>query len=68
MAPPAILLGLIFFLAVRIGGQFGSFEYRDCYADIDEVRGFYGKRGALKVHRPSLRVDLTTENKNGATK
>lgn len=34
---PAILLALVFFIAVRIGGQWGSFRYRDHYASIEEV-------------------------------
>lgn len=34
---PAVLLALIFYIAVRIGGQFSSFRYRDSYATIDEV-------------------------------
>ena len=38
---PAVLLCLIFFLAVRIGGQWGSFEYRDSYASLDEVMRIY---------------------------
>ena len=40
-ASAAILLSLIFYLAVRIGGQFGSFVYRDCYASLDEVLATY---------------------------
>lgn len=40
-APPAILISLLFYLAVRIGGGWGSFEYRDCYASLDEVLETY---------------------------
>ncbi|WP_037309089.1 hypothetical protein [Ruegeria halocynthiae] len=40
-APPAIALSLIFYLAVRIGGQFGSFEYRGHYATLQEVLNTY---------------------------
>lgn len=36
-APVAIVLSLLFYLAVRIGGRFGSFRYRDCYATSEEV-------------------------------
>lgn len=39
--PPAVLLSLLFFIAVRLGGQFGSFEYRDRYATLDEVIAAY---------------------------
>ncbi|KPN64248.1 hypothetical protein SAMN04488527_101249 [Aliiroseovarius crassostreae] len=34
---PAIVVAIIFYLAVRIGGQFGSFKYREQYASLDEV-------------------------------
>ncbi|WP_170432998.1 hypothetical protein [Ruegeria arenilitoris] len=37
----AILISLIFYLAVRVGGQFGSFEYRDNYATPQEVLNTY---------------------------
>lgn len=40
-APSAILISFIFYLVVRIGGQFGSFEYRDRYASLDEVLETY---------------------------
>jgi hypothetical protein len=35
--PLALFLSALFYIAVRIGGQFGSFEYRDGYADIQEI-------------------------------
>ncbi|WP_282093024.1 hypothetical protein [Epibacterium ulvae] len=35
--PLALVLSVAFYLAVRIGGQFGSFEYRDTYATLDEI-------------------------------
>ncbi len=35
--PLAMFLSFLFYLAVRIGGQFGSFDYRDEYATLDEV-------------------------------
>ena len=41
LAPPAVVLSLLFYVAVRIGGQFGSFEYRDCYASLTEVLNTY---------------------------
>lgn len=37
----ALILASIFYTAVRIGGQFGSFEYRDSYASLDEVIAAY---------------------------
>ena len=40
-APFAITFSLVFFLAVRIGGGWGSFEYRDRYASLDEVLATY---------------------------
>lgn len=36
-APTALLMSLVLFLAVRIGGQFGSFKYRNGYASLDDV-------------------------------
>lgn len=33
----ALTLATFFYLAVRIGGQFGSFQYRDRYLSIDEI-------------------------------
>ena len=39
--PTAILIALFFYVAVRIGGQLGSFEYRDSYASLDEVIATY---------------------------
>lgn len=38
---PAIAISLFFFLAVRIGGQFGSFVYRGRYATLEEVLETY---------------------------
>ncbi|WP_037316212.1 hypothetical protein [Ruegeria halocynthiae] len=35
--PAALILSVAFYLAVRIGGQFGSFEYRDGYATLEEI-------------------------------
>jgi hypothetical protein len=35
--PIAVLISLFFYLNVRLFGQFGSFEYRDTYATLDEV-------------------------------
>lgn len=40
--PLALFLSALFYIAVRIGGQFGSFEYRDRYATIEEVVEAYG--------------------------
>ncbi len=37
----AILISLVFYLAVRVGGQFGSFEYRDTYPTLQEVLNTY---------------------------
>ncbi|WP_039017340.1 hypothetical protein [Halocynthiibacter namhaensis] len=39
--PAALLISVVLFLAVRIGGQFGSFEYRDSYASLEDVIGGY---------------------------
>ncbi len=39
--PLAIVLSVVFYLAVRVGGQFGSFEYRDRYATLAEVAAVY---------------------------
>ena len=39
--PAALLISLAFFLTVRIGGQFGSFDYRDSYASLEDVIGGY---------------------------
>ncbi|WP_039016878.1 hypothetical protein [Halocynthiibacter namhaensis] len=39
---PALILATAFYLAVRIGGQFGSFEYRDHYATLAEIMETYG--------------------------
>ncbi|MGR3760876.1 hypothetical protein ACUXV3_12215 [Roseobacteraceae bacterium NS-SX3] len=36
-AAAAILISLVFFTAVRLGGQFGSFKYRDRYATLEEI-------------------------------
>ena len=33
----AILISLLFYLAVRVLGQFGSFDYRRSYASLDEI-------------------------------
>ncbi|KIC38168.1 hypothetical protein RA27_20625 [Ruegeria sp. ANG-R] len=41
LASEAAVLSLLFYLAVRIGGQFGSFEYRDQYASLEEVLEAY---------------------------
>lgn len=35
--PAALIMSIVFYVAVRIGGQFGSFEYRDGYADLAQV-------------------------------
>ncbi len=35
--PPALVLSVVFYGAVRIGGQFGSFHYRDQYASLEEI-------------------------------
>ncbi|MBI1495408.1 hypothetical protein [Halocynthiibacter styelae] len=35
--PLALMIALMFFLAVRIGGQLGSFEYRADYASLEEI-------------------------------
>ncbi|MFV1530535.1 MULTISPECIES: hypothetical protein [unclassified Phaeobacter] len=35
--PTALLLSVLFYLAVRIGGQFGSFDYRQEYATLAEI-------------------------------
>ncbi len=35
--PGAVLASLIFFLAVRLFGQFGSFDYRSSYASLEEL-------------------------------
>jgi hypothetical protein len=40
--PLALMLALTFYIAVRIGGQFGSFVCRDGYADMDEILATYG--------------------------
>ncbi|MCG7518844.1 hypothetical protein [Ruegeria sp. Ofav3-42] len=40
-ATTAILVSFIFYLAVRVGGQFGSFEYRDYYATLQGVLDTY---------------------------
>ncbi len=37
LIPVAMILSVTFYLAVRIGGQFGSFKYRDRYATLEEV-------------------------------
>jgi hypothetical protein len=42
MVPVALLLALVFYLAVRIGGQFGSFNYSPRYATLDEIMAPYG--------------------------
>lgn len=39
--PTAILISLVFYICVRIGGGWGSFDYRDSYATIDEVIAAY---------------------------
>ena len=39
---PALILATAFYVAVRIGGQFGSFEYRDHYATLAEIIEVYG--------------------------
>ena len=44
LIPPAVLISLVFYLAVRLGGQFGSFEYRDGYASLEEVLAAYGTK------------------------
>ncbi len=40
-APAAMAISLVFYIAVRIGGQFGSFVYRDCHATLEEVLNTY---------------------------
>lgn len=40
-APTATLISLLFWIAVRIGGQLGSFEYRERYATLEEVMEAY---------------------------
>jgi len=40
-APVAIILSFAFYIAVRIGGQFGSFDYRDTYATLDDIIAAY---------------------------
>lgn len=40
-APLAIVFAVAFYVAVRIGGQFGSFEYRDTYATLDDIIAAY---------------------------
>ncbi len=35
--PIALILSTVFYVAVRIGGQFGSFVYRKTYASLEEV-------------------------------
>ena len=37
----SLTLACVFYIAVRIGGQFGSFEYSDHYASLDEVIAAY---------------------------
>lgn len=44
-APLAILISLFFYVMVRILGQFGSFEYRDRYRTLAEVRNCIRKVG-----------------------
>lgn len=39
--PAAVMIALFFYLAVRIGGQLGSFQYRESYATLDEVIATY---------------------------
>lgn len=41
--PVALVTALLFFAIVRVFGQFGSFEYRDSYASIEDVRAAYMK-------------------------
>ena len=36
-APLAVLISIVFYRAVRIFGQFGSFRYSDQYPLLDEV-------------------------------
>lgn len=36
-APLAVLISIVFYRAVRIFGQFGSFRYSERYASLDEV-------------------------------
>jgi hypothetical protein len=36
----AAALSVVFYLAVRLGGQFGSFQYRDRYATLSEALEF----------------------------
>ncbi len=38
---PALFLATTFYIAVRIGGQFGSFEYRECYVTLPEILDTY---------------------------
>lgn len=38
-AVAAIITSMVFYAAVRIGGQFGSFVYRERYASLEEVFG-----------------------------
>jgi hypothetical protein len=37
----SLTLASVFYIVVRIGGQFVSFEYRDHYASLDEVIAAY---------------------------
>ncbi|MBI1494254.1 hypothetical protein [Halocynthiibacter styelae] len=38
---PALFLATSFYIAVRIGGQLGSFEFRECYASMQEIIDTY---------------------------
>ena len=40
-APLAILLSIFFYVMVRVFGQFGSFEYRERYATLEEIISTY---------------------------
>jgi hypothetical protein len=53
MIPVALLLALTFYLAVRIGGQFGSFNYSPRYASLDEIMAPHGPYwAAMAVMEP----------------
>lgn len=43
LIPPALFFSLMFYVAVRIGGPFGSFKYRKSYATLSEVRNSWAK-------------------------
>ena len=39
--PIALILSMLFYTMVRFFGAFGSFDYRDGYASLDEIRATY---------------------------